>query len=133
MNNKRDLHNELRILADFLEESGKWSPELVMLLRTTANDLALETLLRRVATGCPDATTEMCEAYSSQILRMVRRQLNPHARLLLEPEDVVHEVWMAALNDLEQYRHFASSSEFMVFLTTLTRRIIVSHVRRRLA
>jgi DNA-directed RNA polymerase specialized sigma24 family protein len=89
-------------------------------------------LMSRAQGGCPEATATPVERYGHQILRVIRRGLHPRVRRLLDPADVVQDVWGSFFAGPSRRHTFEAHAHLLAFLRRLTRNKVVEANRKHL-
>ncbi len=89
-----------------------------MALPDTPNDARTLELLARVRDGDGEAWERLYRLYHDELLFSIRQKLGPRLRSVLQSEDVLQSVALAAFRDLPRFEHRGAGS-LRAFLHTL--------------
>lgn len=73
-------------------------------------------LCERARAGCPEAARTLYDTYSKDILRLIRRKLDPRLRVLYDSQDFLQETWLALFTRSLQEQYFSSPDNLVAFL-----------------
>jgi RNA polymerase sigma factor (sigma-70 family) len=88
-------------------------------------------LMDRLATGCPDAPTELFEHYGKHVRKIVRFHLGRRLRREFDSLDFTQEVWTSFFAQAHDRERFAGPKELAAFLARIARNKIADRIRDR--
>lgn len=88
-------------------------------------------LIDGVRSQSPDAQTEFIRRFKRNVLRQVRRRLNPKMRRLFDSEDFCQAVWQSFFTK-DVNGSFATEKEMARFLDRVSMGKVIDEVRKRL-
>lgn len=94
-------------------------------------ELPEEELIARTARGDQDAFAELFSRHRDRLWRMVAFRMDPRLNGRADPDDILQEVWLAALQRLNHFLVDASRSIF-VWLRLITCQVLTDFHRRHL-
>ena len=98
-----------------------------------SNDLhsaeELAAIVDRIIAGNRDALTEMFTIYRPRLWRMVNFRLHPKLRGRVDPDDVLQDAWLRAVERIEYFLIDANRSCFVWFRLITVQTLIETHRR----
>ena len=86
-------------------------------------------LINRILAGDREALAELFSQYRPRLLRLVNLRLHPKLRGRIDPEDVLQEAWLKAVDRMSYFLRDASHSTFIWFRLITTQTLIEMHRR----
>jgi len=84
-------------------------------------------LINRVIRGDRDALAELFLQYRPRLWRMVNFRLHPKLRGRIDPDDVLQEAWLRAVDRMSSFLREASHSSFIWFRMIVSQALIDLH------
>ncbi len=86
-------------------------------------------LVNRILAGDRDALAELFSVYRPRLWRMVNFRLHPKLRGRVDPDDVLQDAWMKAVDRIRYFLSGAAQSSFIWFRMIVTQTLIELHRR----